>query len=262
VLPESFPRHCLQTAVSALLPALALLWSVTSFAADETQRWYDVEVIIFAQNSQQYRNSEVWPLDYGLPQLAATQELRPASRATQTAPVPFSRLDTASLRLSKQAERIKAAADTELLLHIGWRQPGLAEDKAVAVRVDDSMQDGGEPAPASAAGESSMNAATPHRLEGSLKLVLSRYLHIHTDLFYREPRSDATGAVSLPMAEADLFSQDKDSFILPTQPQFQVYHLQQSRRMRSSELHYLDHPVFGMAILVTPYEVKEAGVQP
>lgn len=259
MLPESFPRHCLHTAVNSLLTALALLVSVTAHAADEAQRWYDVEVIIFAQNSEQYRNSEVWPLDYGLQNPETTQKLLPPPRGTQTTPVPFARLDAASLRLSKQAERIKAAADTELLLHLGWRQPGLAEEKAVAIRIDDTMQADGQPAPAAAAGEPAMGAVLP-RMEGSLKLVLSRYLHIYADLIYREPLSGATTA--FPMEEVDLFSQAEESYLLPTQPQYQIYHLQQSRRMRSRELHYLDHPLFGMAILVTPYEVKEAGAQP
>ena len=30
--------------------------------------------------------------------------------------------------------------------------------------------------------------------------------------------------------------------------------IDESRRMRSNELHYLDHPLFGMIIKVTPYE--------
>ena len=32
------------------------------------------------------------------------------------------------------------------------------------------------------------------------------------------------------------------------------YPLRQSRRMRSTELHYFDHPLFGMLIMITPYE--------
>lgn len=259
MLPESSPRHCLHNALCSLLSTFALLLSVTAHAADEAQRWYDVEVIIFAQNSEQYRNSEVWPIDYGLQNPETTQQLLPPVRSSQTTPVPFARLSAASLRLGKQAERIKATADMELLLHLGWRQPGLAEEKAVAIRIDDTMQAGGQPAPASAAGEPAMGAAPP-RMEGSLKLVLSRYLHIYTDLIYREPLAGATAA--FPMEEVDLFSQAEESYLLPAQPQYQVYHLQQSRRMRSRELHYLDHPLFGMAILVTPYEVKEAGAQP
>jgi hypothetical protein len=33
-----------------------------------------------------------------------------------------------------------------------------------------------------------------------------------------------------------------------------VFHLQQSREMRSAEFHYIDHPAMGIVILVEPYE--------
>ncbi|MCW8878603.1 MAG: peptidoglycan binding protein CsiV [Kangiellaceae bacterium] len=39
------------------------------------------------------------------------------------------------------------------------------------------------------------------------------------------------------------------------------YPMQQSRRVRSKELHYFDHPLFGMLIIITPYE-KESVVDP
>ena len=35
------------------------------------------------------------------------------------------------------------------------------------------------------------------------------------------------------------------------------YAFQQQRRMRSGELHYLDHPVIGLLVKVTPYESEE-----
>ena len=34
-----------------------------------------------------------------------------------------------------------------------------------------------------------------------------------------------------------------------------VFHMQQSRDMRSTEFHYIDHPAMGIVILVEPYEV-------
>ena len=34
-----------------------------------------------------------------------------------------------------------------------------------------------------------------------------------------------------------------------------IYHMRQSRDMRSTEFHYLDHPALGVVILVVPYEV-------
>ena len=240
MLFDSKPRYRPQTAFSPLFLGLTLFWCcATQAVSAEAPRWYDVEVIIFSHNSQQYRESERWPVDYDLPQTGATQELLPASGRKET---PFARLDANSLRLTTQANRIKAAADMDLLLHLGWRQPGLAENKAVAVRVDDGMQ-----------GQN--NPGLP-RMEGTLKLVLSRYLHINTDLIYREPLSDTAASAGMPGregAESGLFSLSGDQ---PSKPQYQVYHLLQSRRMRSSELHYLDHPRFGMAILVTPYEPK------
>ena len=275
MLFDSSPRCRRQTVISSLLLGATLLWCNSSQAAGaEEPRWYDVEVIIFSQNSQQYRDSEMWPVDYDLPQMETTQELLPApanpAPGKATAPVPFSRLDEQSLRLTAQAERINTAPDMELLLHLGWRQPGLAEDKAIAVRVDDGMQEPKEKPAAtgqqqqlavSGAGEGYLPAGdAPHRMEGTLKLVLSRYLHIYTDLIYREPLSDTAISAETPLGggtEPDLFSLAENSFSVPLQPRYQVYHLQQSRRMRSRELHYLDHPLFGMAILVTPYEFKE-----
>ncbi len=213
MLSELLVRNHMKNLFTLL--GLALLVTGTpQFAAAAETRWYDVEVIIFSHNSQQYRNSEQWPVDYELPPMGVTQALLPA-RSSGSKPVAFARLDRNSLRLNSQASRINSAKDMELLLHMGWRQPGLPEDKAVAIRLD---------------------GGTSQRLSGTLKLVLSRYLHINTDLIYREPR---TG---------------DDSSGISTQPRYQAYNLKQSRRMRSRELHYLDHPLFGMAIMVTPYE--------
>jgi len=36
----------------------------------------------------------------------------------------------------------------------------------------------------------------------------------------------------------------------------QVYQFKQNRKMRSKELHYIDNPVFGLLIYVTPFTVS------
>jgi hypothetical protein len=38
-----------------------------------------------------------------------------------------------------------------------------------------------------------------------------------------------------------------------TQVPLQSYRMQQSRRMRSGEMHYLDHPFFGLIVKFTRY---------
>lgn len=61
-------------------------------------------------------------------------------------------------------------------------------------------------------------------VDGTLTLARSRYLHLHADLIYTDP------AAGVPVA------------------------LREVRRMRSGELHYLDHPRFGVLVQVTPAE--------
>lgn len=60
--------------------------------------------------------------------------------------------------------------------------------------------------------------AVPGVLEGTIKLHKKKYLHVKTDLLY-------TG-------------------------QYGAAHLKQSRRLKSKQLHYLDHPLFGILIRV------------
>jgi hypothetical protein len=63
-------------------------------------------------------------------------------------------------------------------------------------------------------------------LTGRLALSRGRYLHLTLDLMYIAPSSAADAG--------------------------QRYVLRQSRRMRSNERHYIDHPKFGVIALVTP----------
>ena len=41
-----------------------------------------------------------------------------------------------------------------------------------------------------------------------------------------------------------------------------LFRLTQTRRMRSGELHYLDHPLFGLLVQVRPYELPVEPAQP
>lgn len=299
-----------RTLSPVLLFALLLAHLGVGVAAGEETRWYDVEVLLFVQKSQDYRESERWPVDYTLPDLENARELLApsagetespanaqggATASTPAQPQPFRLLSGEELQLGADAERIERASDIELLLHLGWRQPGLPEDQSVAVRIHSDMLHRAEASAvneAAAAGTASQPAngmpgsalqglasdEPPPRLEGTLRLILSRYLHIEADLLYREPlegigasdrgepllgRGDTMPAGDgMLVQEQDLFLLAEQAMQLQPQPQYRVYRLQQSRRMRSNELHYLDHPVFGMAIKVTPYELPEPEAQP
>jgi hypothetical protein len=110
---------------------------------------------------------------------------------------------------------LAASPGYRVLYHRGWRQ--LAYDRAHAVDYPvHTLADQGR-----------------HAVDGTVTLVRGRFLHLDVDLSLlatagRETKySDAPG----------------------NQP---LYRLTESRRVRSSELHYFDHPRFGVIARVTP----------
>jgi hypothetical protein len=103
------------------------------------------------------------------------------------------------------------------LLHGGWVQPGLPE--ADARPIDLAM----------------LGARNPM---GTIRLYLSRFLHVNLDLSYQ----DVAAAPVAPSPANELTE-------LPIAPR---YRLVDDRRTNSGELHYFDHPAFGVLIKITP----------
>lgn len=263
--------------------SLLLLLIPTLLQAAGDPRWYQVEVIIYAHNNTDYHESELWPVDYSLPKLEGSQELvaAPSRKVSTSKPVPFSLLRSDALQLGGAASRIKRASDVDLLLHFGWLQPGLEEKKAVAVHIHDKMLESAAKAKASAKESKELP-----KLDGTLRLVLSRYLHLESDLIWRDPMSAEELALlsALPVqkeGETETETVENEEGIkngetveennavatelaaepvaVETAPQLplithHVYRMQQSRRMRSNELHYIDHPRFGIVAIATRYE--------
>jgi hypothetical protein len=244
-------------AFNTALLTLLLLPSLLQAAPEE--RWYQVEIIIFSQNNPEYRESELWPADYTLPDLAQSRELLNPATVSRM-PQPFTLVAAERLQLGQVAQRIKSAGDVELRLHLGWLQPGLAAEQAVAVHIYEGMPDG-------------VKEGVP-QLDGTLRLILSRYLHLESDLVWREPLAPQRFDLSERQLEQpagngntgdtsagddDITANRNDAMIgEETAPNYQVFRQQQSRLMRSSEVHYIDHPLFGIIVQVTPYQLPEA----
>ena len=90
--------------------------------------------------------------------------------------------------------------------------------------------------------EISAPSDTEKRLHGFISLTAGRYLHIHTDFRYSVP-----SAGQAPMlADARPVTLD-ESYLA----------FEQHRRMRSGELHYLDHPKLGVIVQVDPVAIPE-----
>jgi hypothetical protein len=121
------------------------------------------------------------------------------------------------LKLGNEYRRLQAVSAYVPLVHAGWVQPGLPE--ADAEPFDLGM----------------LGALNPR---GTIRVHLSRFLHITLDLTYR-----ADGTSSPALAANDGLDE------LAFAPR---YRLQATRSARSGELHYFDHPAFGVLVRITP----------
>jgi hypothetical protein len=86
-------------------------------------------------------------------------------------------------------------------------------------------------------------------VDGTLRLVVSRYLHAEVDLLYRDPSPDA-----------ETRTYRRPGLLVPEGAERQLpagFRLETSRRMRSGEIHYIDHPRFGVLVFVNPWEPEE-----
>lgn len=224
---------------------------------------------------------------------AATTDSRLNSGET-----PYLLLDAEALQLNDDYEKLNDAADYTPLLHIAWRQPVPARDSGQSVKIDsrlvqdntdaagqdtqppvttensnpeqlarppldpsldpsladesqNSPLDNGSPDMVPADETSTQRSPIPPspRLEGTINISRGRYLHVWLDLLYRPEKKPAQSSGFF-----SFLAEDKTP---------DAYRLTQQRRVRSGELHYFDHPRFGVLALITPYEppVAEGNAQ-
>ena len=217
--PAAVPGPALRSGARALL-ALCLLAAALPAAAID----YTVEIVLFEHR----RGPVVGDDRYWVP--TPTRALGLGS--AEAAAAGFEPVE--ALTLSAEAERMRANG-YRVLRHFAWRQPGLDAANAVPIRVNlgerlslwvpGEAEPGAGFLPASPAErEDRPRAVTTTTVAGTLKVRLGRFLHLEAKLAYDDP---ATGT---------------------------GYRLDESRKMRSRELHYLDNPRFGLLTRIVPVE--------
>ena len=184
-----------------------------------------MELIVFERLDAAHLHDELWAEDPGRPAFDEAIEL--ATDPSQA----FRLLTPGGHRLDGVRRRLAGSGIYRPFLHLAWRQPSLAKRRARHVRVRSAR------VPEPGAGESPPSLRPA--MDGTVQLYRGRFLHLNADLLYYRATLAGTspGAVALPDGDGDGF---------PT-----VFRLTQSRRMRLQELHYLDHPLFGVLVRVT-----------
>ncbi|MCF6325069.1 MAG: peptidoglycan binding protein CsiV [Gammaproteobacteria bacterium] len=184
---------------------------------------------------------------------------------------PFQLLPDEALSLTKLTEILTGSTSYVPILNIAWRQPVASKEAAQTIYIHSNME---QITLAATPDLTSINtlmapavlnhapvllvaqneAGMPSRetllktLTGTIKIHLGRYLHLEADLLYRsqiEPLKNSTFFMNFDEIE---------------QPQT-LFRMHQKRRLRSGELHYFDHPMFGMLVKIIPYELPEPVIE-
>lgn len=222
---------------------LALTIAPSSQASNEGRR-YVLEMVVFSYETNSTGVAESWPddLQIELPERYLGLHRKSSFSKSQLSKIqPANDSDMGRLPLSQQQidmlrqgflpeyflrssrlftldgkkRRLANQADIKVLFHEAWQMPvyGKNRKRTLPIRIQ-----GGK------------RINNRYELDGTITVSVARYLHIDTNLFLSKFKSEDGQQVLT-----------------------QVIPMQQSRRMRSKELHYIDHPKFGILIYFTPF---------
>lgn len=276
-----------------LIACLGLLISQSGYA--QGARWFQVELLVFShEGASDGEQFEATPLlsypgasrfliepqrvkanrqadypysaidEFGRQLLTESAQSGSASDTPRSLlPTPFIALPAAQREFNGKAAYMQRSGRYQTLFHQSWAQPVLGKGSALPLILDRSGDTG-----------------QWSRLQGSVTLYLSRYLHLETNLWlntsgdylpgeWRMPApplgppslivetsiDETPGAFGEQWVESTTASAadgEPEQSIGPVYPYRHAVLLQQKRRMRSTEVHYIDHPRLGVVIKITP----------
>lgn len=235
---------------------IILFLGIMLFAATAKAKDYAIEVILFASKTGLYDTAEQFAINQIIPAprdgilLEETNLDEVNDELNDELPL-WRPLPASEFILNNVADRLKKSGRYRILQHFAWRQPAVDKSNSQPIQIragrdfsalfperafrpiefSDTLTDAEE-----------RNFTTEVReLDGTINIVIGRYIHLYTDLVYRLPRSNPT-----ELRDA----LDREQILVD-------YSIKSHRRMRSKELHYIDHPLVGVLIEATPIEEDE-----
>lgn len=199
--------------VNLIKISLICLIVLPSAAFASAEKSYQIELIVFENLDRKQMSEEAWPLSPGQP--SYHNAIYP-----QALQMSQWQLKDAALHLKRNGNRI--------LYHGAWIQHIGSRNQVVPVHIK---------------GGQSFSEGS-NEIEGTLKASVSRYLHVDADLIFQKSvkvaSQSGSGMFRIGGNEGD------------GSAQMHSFRLKQSHKMRSNELHYMDHPLFGALVLITP----------
>lgn len=160
--------------------------------------------------------NEEWPLSPGEPSLTHTIDLDSPSANIAKIPEKDLTLQDAKRRLQK---------NYRIIAHQGWMQPIVDKKRAQKIHLF-----GGKIYNHSSFGEDE------HEMDGFIRLSNNRHFYVETDLIFKKPT---------------LLNSDEQPY-----SHLQAFRLKQTLPIKLNQVHYIDHPLYGIIIVVRSSSTK------
>lgn len=197
---------------------------------------YDVDVIIFEDANARYINSEDWALDAIVTEPETDKPAKNHNKLTVSEINAATYKDIKPKILNTEYKRINNSKEYNVLFYGSWRQTGLEEKKAFVINIEEL--------------KNRHKTSSKNAIKGNFKLVLARYLHIYGEMEYQRNLDSTSTEKAIVNNEST--EQALENNTLENTP----YPIKIHRRMRSKELHYIDHPLVGILIKINPVKVS------
>lgn len=189
------------------------------------ERWYQVEMIIFAR--PETNQQEIWPKELKLNYPANLMSLGGDGLNLLTAN---------ERQLNPQAGTLAKSGSYSLLFHQAWRQKITNQNTHIIIN-----------------GGKTFNGH--QELEGNISISVAQYLKLQTNLWLTQfaPVGTTTNEnwPELPTLPNSTFTEaDKNTDYVTKR----IVKISQQRSMRSNEIHYIDHPLLGIIVKIVPYD--------
>ena len=213
-----------------LLGSLLLLFSNLVYA-----KWYQVEMVVF-EHLRTDTSGELWNTD-DVPDYSRALELS----TDIDAPDAFKMLPSSEYKLGGVNKNLKLSSDYRPVHHVAWQQPELTKSRAKKVHIKNPE----------AKINGTVNLRGGHLLH--LDVDMSYFVDLYTEAvtsFTEENISIAGGDIE--KIDVEEIEVDEEIIMSGTYAQ-----MKETRRIKLNELHYFDHPLFGVIMRVTRLELEE-----
>lgn len=218
-----------RTVTAIGLAFLSLVFPLNLLAATTSPSNYTVELVVFRNVMPDLEGNEIWSADRVDTNIPGLDQAKSVADSTDN-----------TTDIGKAVAKLESNDKYQVLTHKRWVQTADARSTSPVMRITDTAND----------------------LDGTVVFYMSRFLHVDVDLLLKDESGqnktlNIGGSISASASPVGISVSSDGGSAVDTAPELN-YQIDESRRVRSNQMNYFDHPKFGVLLEITPMDNDSA----